>query len=108
MTSRADVNHNFTDAELDELKAFGTVESHKAGDVLVEEGALQTVQLPGERPKLWVDDRNGGVTPLKPRLYSVILQPDDGIVSLVWAGFGKGLRVYLPAELEKMPFLVEW
>jgi hypothetical protein len=67
-----------------------------------------TVQLPGERPKLWVDDRNGGVAPLKPRLYSVILQPDDGIVSLVWTGFGKGLRVYLPAELEKMPFLVEW
>lgn len=67
-----------------------------------------TVQLPGERPKLWVDDRNGGVTPLKARLYSVILQPDDGIVSLVWTGFGKGLRVYLPAELEKMPFLVEW
>lgn len=40
MTSRADVNHNFTDAELDELKAFGTVELHKAGDVLVEEGAM--------------------------------------------------------------------
>jgi hypothetical protein len=67
-----------------------------------------TVQLPGDRPKLWVDDRNGGVTPLKARLYSVILQPDDGIVSLVWTGFTKGLRVYLPAELEKMPFLVEW
>lgn len=67
-----------------------------------------TVQLPGERPKLWVDDRNGGVTPLKARLYSVILQPDDGIVSLVWTGFTKGLRVYLPEELEKMPFLVEW
>ncbi len=26
MVSRAEVNHNFTDAELDELRAFGTVE----------------------------------------------------------------------------------
>ena len=40
MVSRADVNHNFTDAELDELRAFGAVESHKAGDLLVEEGAM--------------------------------------------------------------------
>ncbi|MBL0913975.1 MAG: FAD-dependent oxidoreductase [Sphingopyxis sp.] len=40
MTSRADVNFDFTDAELEELKAFGTVESHKAGELLVEEGAM--------------------------------------------------------------------
>lgn len=40
MVSRADVNHNFSDAELDELRSFGTVESHKAGDLLVEEGAM--------------------------------------------------------------------
>lgn len=40
MVSRADVNHNFTDAELEELAAFGTVESHKAGDLIVEEGAM--------------------------------------------------------------------
>ena len=40
MVSRADVNHNFSDAELQELAAFGTIESHKAGDLLVEEGAM--------------------------------------------------------------------
>jgi thioredoxin reductase (NADPH) len=40
MVSRTDVNFDFTDAELDELMAFGTVESHKAGDLLVEEGAM--------------------------------------------------------------------
>ena len=40
MVSRADVNHSFSDAELDELRAFGTVESHKAGDLIVEEGAM--------------------------------------------------------------------
>jgi hypothetical protein len=66
------------------------------------------VQLPGERPRLYVDDRSGGVTPLKARLYSVIIHPDESLVSLVWTGFSKARRVYLPAELEKMPFLVEW
>lgn len=40
MVSRAEVNHTFTDTELDELKAFGTTERHKAGDLLVEEGAM--------------------------------------------------------------------
>jgi thioredoxin reductase (NADPH) len=40
MVSRADVNHSFSDAELDELCAFGTVESHKAGDLLVAEGTM--------------------------------------------------------------------
>ncbi|MDO9369930.1 MAG: FAD-dependent oxidoreductase [Sphingopyxis sp.] len=40
MVSRSDVNFDFTDAELDELKAFGTVELHNAGDLLVEEGAM--------------------------------------------------------------------
>lgn len=67
-----------------------------------------TVQLPGERPRLHVDDRSGGVTALKVRLYSVIIEPDEGLVSLVWAGFTKARRVYLAPELEKMPFLVEW
>ncbi|WP_228383876.1 FAD-dependent oxidoreductase [Sphingopyxis fribergensis] len=40
MVSRADVNYNFTDAELDELRAFGAIESHKAGDLIIEEGAM--------------------------------------------------------------------
>lgn len=66
------------------------------------------VQLPGKRPRLYVDDRSGGVTSLEVRLYSVIIEPDEGRLSLVWAGFTKARRVYLPAELEKMPFLVEW
>lgn len=40
MTTPADVNHTFTDAELEELAAFGAVESHRAGDVLIEEGVM--------------------------------------------------------------------
>ncbi len=40
MVSRADVNHDFTDAELAELAAYGAVESHKAGDLLLAEGTM--------------------------------------------------------------------
>ena len=35
-----DVNHTFPDAELDELIAFGAVESHRAGDILLAEGSM--------------------------------------------------------------------
>src|SRR3546814_15731777 len=40
MVSRAEVNHTFSDAELDELRGFGAIESTRAGDLLVEEGAM--------------------------------------------------------------------
>lgn len=40
MTPPADVNHTFPDAELEELAAFGTVESHKAGDLILAEGTM--------------------------------------------------------------------
>lgn len=40
MTPPADVNHDFSDAELEELIPFGTVESHRAGDLLLAEGTM--------------------------------------------------------------------
>ncbi|MBL8649133.1 MAG: FAD-dependent oxidoreductase [Sphingopyxis sp.] len=40
MTPPPDVNYTFTDAELEELIAFGTVESHRAGAVLLAEGTM--------------------------------------------------------------------
>ncbi|MGN6691055.1 MAG: FAD-dependent oxidoreductase [Sphingopyxis sp.] len=40
MTQPADVNHTFPDAELEELAAFGTIESHKAGDLILAEGTM--------------------------------------------------------------------
>lgn len=51
MTSPADVNHIFTDAELTELVAWGTVESHRAGDLLIAAGTMAPdciVTLTGE------------------------------------------------------------
>lgn len=40
MTPPADVNHTFSDAEIEELKAFGAIESHRAGDLILAEGTM--------------------------------------------------------------------
>jgi len=40
MTPPADVNHTFSDGELEELIPFGSVESHRAGNVLLAEGTM--------------------------------------------------------------------
>ncbi|WP_447762414.1 FAD-dependent oxidoreductase [Sphingopyxis panaciterrae] len=40
MIPPADVNHTFSDAELEELIPFGSVESHRAGALLVAEGTM--------------------------------------------------------------------
>ncbi|MEM7729126.1 MAG: FAD-dependent oxidoreductase [Pseudomonadota bacterium] len=47
----ADINYTFSDAELDELRPYGTVQSHEAGETLTPEGRTQgdmLVTLSGE------------------------------------------------------------
>jgi hypothetical protein len=72
------------------------------------EAPTWTLRLPGERPTLWVDDRSGGLDELRARLYTVQIEPDEGRVSVVWAGFTRARRPYLEHELLAMPKLVEW
>ncbi|EDM73923.1 hypothetical protein PPSIR1_14215 [Plesiocystis pacifica SIR-1] len=67
-----------------------------------------SVRLPGERPTLWVDDRAGGLNELRPQLYTVVLEPDEGRLTLLWVGFGPAKRQYFEHELLAMPMLVEW
>lgn len=67
-----------------------------------------TLHLPGERPHLAIDDRAGGLTKLRPRLHSIIIEPDVWQVSMVWVGITAARRPYLIDELAKMPFLAEW
>ncbi|EDM77497.1 hypothetical protein PPSIR1_24974 [Plesiocystis pacifica SIR-1] len=66
------------------------------------------LQLPGERPKLWVDDRQGSVRELEAKLSSVLIEPDEQRLTLVWYGWTPARRPYLEHELIKMPYLVEW
>lgn len=66
------------------------------------------LRLPGERPTLWVDDRKGGLRELAARISSVVVEPDQMRLTIVWYGWTKALRPYLEHELIVMPHLVDW
>ena len=67
-----------------------------------------TVQLPTEIPKIWVDGRKGTLKETEPVIHTVVIEPDLDRVTILWRGSAPALRPYMPAELEKMPFKVEW
>ncbi len=64
--------------------------------------------LPAEGPKISVDGRDGTLLPTAPAVHHVVIEPDLDRVSVVWRGSAPAVRRYLPHELEKMPFSVEW
>ncbi len=70
--------------------------------------AQYAVQLPTGIPKIWVDGRKGTLKETDPVIHTVVIEPDADRVTILWRGSAPALRPYLPAELEKMPFKVEW
>ena len=66
------------------------------------------LQLPGDRPKIWVDGRNGTLKPTTPVIHTIVIEPDEGRLSIVWRGSAPALRPYMDEELKTMPFKVEW
>jgi hypothetical protein len=66
------------------------------------------IRLPQSTPKIWVDGRQGKLKETIPVIHTVLIEPDVNRVSVVWRGAASALRPYLPSELEKMPFRVEW
>lgn len=66
------------------------------------------VQLPGSRPKIWTDGRKGTLKETVPVIHTVVIEPDIDRVTVLWRGSAVAIRPYLPEELEKMPFRVEW
>jgi hypothetical protein len=65
-------------------------------------------RLPERPPRLWVDGRNGTLVATKPVLHHVVIRPDDDRVILLWRGHALARRPYMPEELDKMPYRVEW
>lgn len=59
-------------------------------------------------PRIWTDGRDGKVAPTQPVLQTLLVEPDDDRVTLVWRGSAPALRPYAPQELESMPLRVEW
>jgi hypothetical protein len=65
-------------------------------------------QLPGDRPQIWTDGRKGKLNETQPVLHTVVIEPDEERVTLLWRGSAPALRPYLPDELKKMPLKVVW
>ncbi len=63
--------------------------------------------LPGERPRMSLPAA-GGLERVEAALATVMLEPDEDRVTLLWRGTIAAKRAYLPDELARMPFLVEW
>jgi hypothetical protein len=64
--------------------------------------------LPTERPAIWTDGRKGRFNGTEPVIHTVVIEPDENRVSIVWRGSAQALRPYMDQELEKMPLRVKW
>jgi hypothetical protein len=65
-------------------------------------------RLPGEAPQIWIDGRNGKLVETRPVIHSILIEPDEARVSVVWRGAEAALRPYATEELPRMPFKVIW
>jgi hypothetical protein len=66
------------------------------------------LQLPNDRPGIWVDGRKGKLLLTNPAIQSVIIEADKKRVSIVWGGNAPALRPYATEELKTMPYQVQW
>jgi hypothetical protein len=85
----------------------------RGGETVVLENMHPTqprlaARLPAERPRIWTDGRKGKLNETQPVIHTLVIEPDEGRLSVVWRGAAPALRPYLPQELEKMPFRVAW
>jgi len=66
------------------------------------------IRLPGQRPEIMTDGRNGKMNRTAPVIQTITIEPDLDRVSVVWRGSARALRPYMPVELETMPLGVVW
>lgn len=65
-------------------------------------------RLPGRPTRIAADGRGGKLITTTPVLQTVVIEPDQDRVSVVWRGSASAKRPYFPHELAEMPLLVEW
>jgi hypothetical protein len=65
-------------------------------------------RLPGERPRIWTDGRDGRLNATESVLHTLLIEPDASRLSVVWGGSAPAIRPYFAQELETMPLRVEW
>jgi hypothetical protein len=67
-----------------------------------------TIKFPELRPRIWVDGRNGKLSETYPVMHTILVEPEDNRLSVIWRGSASALRPYLDEELKNMPFKVEY
>lgn len=65
-------------------------------------------QLPGERPRLIIKPLGEEPRELQPNLYSVLIDKERDLVSLVWAGSTFTRFPYGPDQMERVPYRALW
>lgn len=65
-------------------------------------------RLPAHVPEIWIDGREGKLIETKPVLHSVVIEPDEARLTVVWCGSAPARRLYGPEELLTMPLRVKW
>lgn len=109
LTPAPDIDFRFTSCG-----SLGLQLSHLRGDeeiVLYNLHPQQPkweIRLPGERPEIATDGRNGTMNKTEPVIQTVTIEPDQDRVTVVWRGSSRAIRPYMPMELEKMPLHVGW
>jgi hypothetical protein len=66
------------------------------------------VRLAGESPKIWTDGREGRLNETQPVIHTVVIEPDEGRLSVIWRGSASARRAYSLDELATMPFRATW
>jgi len=72
------------------------------------EHAELVFRLPGERPRMFVKPLADDQVELEPTLHSVIVDKEQGLVSLVWGGRTKTTYPHGPEHLERVAYRVIW
>jgi len=66
------------------------------------------IRLPGQRPEISTDGRNGKMNRTDPVIQSITIEPDHDRVTVVWRGSARAIRPYMDMELDTMPLHVAW
>jgi len=66
------------------------------------------IRLPIKPPRLFTDGRNGKMNSTEPVMHTVLIEPDEDRVSILWRGSAPALRPYMADELITMPLSAQW
>lgn len=65
-------------------------------------------EIPHDVPSIMVDGRKGKMLKTEPNIYTIEIDTENSLLSIVWGGYAKAIRPYHDYELVEMPIEVIW